>query len=41
MVNVIKASLLGSALLSELPDALRSGARLRVCTVHDGEPELG
>src|SRR6516162_11853978 len=24
----------------ELPDALRSGARLRMCTVHDGIPEL-
>jgi hypothetical protein len=24
----------------ELPDTLHSGARLRMCTVHDGEPEL-
>lgn len=27
--------------LCELSDALRSGARVRMCTVHDGEPELG
>ena len=24
----------------QLPDSLRSGARLRMCTIHDGEPEL-
>jgi hypothetical protein len=31
----------GLCQLAELPDALRSGTRLRMCTVHDGEPELG
>jgi hypothetical protein len=31
----------GLCQLAELPDALRSGTRLRMCTVHDREPELG
>jgi hypothetical protein len=31
----------GLCQLAKLPDALRSGARLRMCSVHDGEPELG
>jgi hypothetical protein len=49
MLNVIKASLLGSALmfvegcanLQSYQTPCVPGARLRVCTVHDGEPELG
>ena len=37
----IGADALGGLWLpDQLPDALRSGARLRMCTVHDGEPEL-
>ena len=46
---IIKASVVGSALmllasctgyLTNYQNSLRSGARLRMCTVHDGEPEL-
>jgi hypothetical protein len=40
-VGIDADALGGLCQLAELPDALRSGARLRMCTIHDGESELG
>jgi hypothetical protein len=40
-VGIDADALGGLCQLAKLPDALRSGARLRMCTIHDGESELG